>query len=185
MRFATIIRFLPASINAVVLAGILAACSNRTEHPAQQEIGNETLAAALADNRTFDAFSDALYATGLSQAFDGTAAYTVLAPGNDALERLEAEIGLNGEGRRAVLAAILREHVLPGTLTPADIEKAIAAQHGEVTVRTMGPGLLRFSMNGDRLTVTNENGLAAEVTGAPILVSNGVVIPIDRVLKKP
>ena len=56
-------------------------------------------------------------------------------------------------------------------------------QGGTVSIQTMGDGIMRFAMDDQRLTVTDQNGRTAIISGAPILASNGVVIPIDGVLR--
>lgn len=174
------------SVLLLALAAAVPACSQDPQADSSQEaVGNETLAAAMADNDNVASMSKAMQETGLAQVFDGSAAYTVLAPSNDALTALEEEQGMTDEEHRALLAAVLREHVLPGALTPADIENAIEVQDGAVSIQTMGDGIMRFAMDGDRLTVTDEDGDSATVSGEPILASNGVVIPIDNVLKQP
>lgn len=172
---------------ALAFAMPLAACSGSDDDAASPEVGNETLASALADGTGIDMMSDALKDTGLAQVFDGTAAYTVLAPNDEAFAVLEPKDGedTDEESRRAIVAAVLREHVLPGALSPTDIENAIAAQGGPVKIRTMGEGTVSFSMDGDALTITDEEGETATMVGDPILASNGVVIPIDTVLKQP
>ncbi len=176
-----------AFAGALALAVPLAACSSSEDDAASQEVGNETLASALADGSDIDMVSDALKDTGLAQVFDGTAAYTVLAPTDEAFAVLEPQEGedTDEESRRAIVAAVLREHVLPGALSPTDIENAITAQGGPVTIRTMGEGTIKFAMDGETLTITDEEGESASMVGDPILASNGVVIPIDTVLKQP
>ena len=170
----------------LALAGTSQACSQERQPQASQEaVGNETLAAAMAGSEDVSAMSKAMQETGLAQVFDGSAVYTVLAPSNDALTALDEQQALTGEERRALLAAVLREHVLPGALTPDDIENAIEVQDGAVSMQTMGGRIMRFAMEGERLTVTDQNGRTATIAGAPILASNGVVIPIDSVLKQP
>jgi uncharacterized surface protein with fasciclin (FAS1) repeats len=170
---------------AIGLGSALTACSNDGGDAGEPSVGNETLASALADGDSVREMSDALKDTGLAQVFDGSAAYTVLAPSNEALSALEDQNDLSTDEGRAVLAAVLREHVLPGALTPDDIENAIAVQKGTVSIRTMGEGAMRFAMDGSTLTVTDESGKTAQVNGDAILASNGVVIPIDGVLKQP
>ena len=170
----------------LALASPVPACSDEPQAEAPREtIGNETLAAAMAGSDNVSAMSKAMQQTGLAQVFDGSAAYTVLAPSNDALAELEQQQALTNEEHRALLAAVLREHVLPGALTPEDIENAIEVQGGTVSIQTMGDGIMRFAMDDQRLTVTDQNGRTATISGAPILASNGVVIPIDGVLKQP
>lgn len=169
----------------LALAVPAGACSDSGPDEAEASVGNETLAAALADGDDTGAMSEALQETGLAQIFDGSAAYTVLAPSDASIDAIAGLGDMPEVDRNAVLAAILREHVLPGALTPEDIENAIEVQDGQVSIQTMGDGMMRFAMQGDRLTVTDDNGRTATVSGAPVLASNGVVIPIDVVLKQP
>ena len=174
------------SVLLLAIAATLPACSQEPQPEASQKlVGNETLAAAMAGNEKVSGMSKAMQETGLAQVFDGSASYTVLAPSNDALAAMEQQQALTDEEDRALLAAVLREHVLPGALTPDDIENAIEVQDGAVSMQTMGDGIMRFAKDGERLTVTDQDGRTAIVTGTPILASNGVVIPIDGVLKQP
>ena len=169
----------------LALAVPTGACSDSQPDGEAATVGNETLAAALADGDDTGAMSEALQETGLAQIFDGSAAYTVLAPSDASIDAIEGLGEMPEEDRNAILAAVLREHVLPGALTPEDIENAIEVQNGQVSIQTMGDGMMRFAMQGERLTVTDDNGRTATVNGEPVLASNGVVIPIDAVLKQP
>ena len=181
-------RCLPHWIAAIALAGLpLAACSSDEDTPQVTESGvsGETLAAALAGAGNLDAVSAALRDTGLAQVFDGTASYTILAPDDASLLALEDSAELTDSDRRALLAAILREHVMPGALTPEDIANAIDLTGGAVEIATMGDSPLSFSIEGDAIRVSDANGGSALIAGDAIRASNGVAIPIDAVLKQP
>ena len=83
------------------------------------------------------------------------------------------------------MVAILRDHIVPGYLTPADIENAIElAEDGSVEIRTMGNHTLTFTSEGDTITVTGEDGASAKFAGDALRASNGVAIPLDTVLRK-
>ena len=161
------------------------ACSETNPDAAPRTMGNETLAAALADGENTAALSEAFKETGLAQIFDGSAAYTVLAPSDESIAAIKGIGDMPEEDRNAVLASVLREHVLPGALTPDDIENAIEVQNGQVSIQTMGNGMMSFAMRDGSLIVTDDNGRSAAISGEPTRASNGVVIPIDAVLKQP
>lgn len=145
----------------------------------------QTLAQAIAGTGDLSTVSGALKDTGLSQVFDGAGAYTILAPDDAAFKRLgDAAKTLESPDNRGQMAAVLRDHIVPGFLTPADIRSAIDAQHGVAKVATMGDHQLKFSRSGSGLKVTNEDGSEAMIAGDAIKAGNGVAIPIDGVLKK-
>lgn len=83
-----------------------------------------------------------------------------------------------------MLTAVLRDHIVPGYLTPDDIGAAIDAQDGQVKVQTMGDHKLAFTRDGQGYRVTAEDGSSATIAGDTTTASNGVAIPVDGVLKK-
>jgi uncharacterized surface protein with fasciclin (FAS1) repeats len=168
----------------------LGACSNDSgkdggETAASSAPSGETLAQALNDAGDLSTLSEALRDTGLNQVFDNAGSYTIFAPTDAAFDKLgDAESTLMQQDRRAVLTAVLRDHIVPGYLTPNDIGTAIDSEGGRVKVQTMGDHKLTFTRDGDSYRVTNEDGSTATIAGAPLTASNGVAIPLDGVLKK-
>lgn len=180
-----------ASLAVLFALSLLAACSKENATQAQAD-GNapavaetRTLAEMVSNRQDLSTFGMALRETGLGTVFDGTASYTVLAPTNDGFGKLgeDGKILLQPE-HRAVLAAVLRSHVLPGFFTPKDIVGAINAHGGQpVEMRSMGNQTLRFAREGDKLTVTSEDGSKGVIGEEPVLAGNGVALPVDTVLK--
>ena len=123
-------RLLIAGMAAVCLAGV-SACSDEAEEPnseASAEPSNETLASSLNDAPGLTTVASGLGDSGLAKVFDGTASYTLLAPTDDAFGKLGDKMNtLKGPENRAAMAAILRDHILPGHLTPTDIDAANGA----------------------------------------------------------
>jgi len=176
----------------ISLAILLAACGqagegNETAAPANGNAsastspaaGSGNLAAVLGSDRRFAALVDA---AGMRQVLEGKAPYTVLAPTSEALDALPAgtlERLQKPEGK-AELTALLRRHILPGTVLAADLQKAVDTGKGKATLA---------SMAGDPLAVTKDgNGFKigdARVVGAEQAASNGVVHRIDSVLPVP
>jgi uncharacterized surface protein with fasciclin (FAS1) repeats len=169
----------------------LAACSQSSDSPDKQgspaaSPSGKTLAEAISDTDDLSTVSGALRDTGLAQVFDGAGSYTMLAPTDAAFAKLgDAGKSLNEADNKAEMVAILRDHIVPGYLTPDDIKAAIDAQHGSAKVATMGDHELTFTRSGDNLEVTGDDGSKAQIAGDAVKAGNGVAIPVDGVLKKP
>lgn len=177
-----------SGIAALALASLplVAACSQADDTATEagtRDEGTLTLGAALASSEETKTLGDAMAKSELSGLLDGPASYTVLAPTNAAF----AALGANGEAimaedQRPVFVALLRDHMLPGHLTPETIVEAIDKKGGPVTMTTLGDGQVTFSKTGDVVTVTSADGATAKFTGPSVAANNGVVVTIDKVL---
>lgn len=176
-----------AKFTLIVLApAALAACNSGSETPqanalahgdAALVVSGETLAAAIAEDEQFASVAAALAQTGLNTMFDGPGSYTLLA------STAPLPAAGNNADSRAVTAEILRNHILPGSVTRGAIEQAIAKSDGPVTMRTLGTATLQFSRDGSALIVTDpQTGRRATVTGTGRQATNGVLLPIDGLL---
>jgi uncharacterized surface protein with fasciclin (FAS1) repeats len=169
----------------------LSACSQKdSEAPAGKTASpapsDDTLATELSKMNNLTKLNAALRDTGLSQVFDNGGSYTIFAPTDAAFGKLGgAEAALMQHDQRAVLTAVLRDHIVPGYLTPDDIGAAIDSQRGQVKVQTMGDHKLTFTRQGEGYRVTSEDGSSALIAGNAVTASDGVAIPVDGVLKKP
>lgn len=174
---------------ALALAAIPLASCEKVEEDRTEAAGGEvhrTLASAIASAPELSVVSDALSDSGLAGVFDGPGSYTVLAPQDDAFRQLgDGEQSIASPEAKPVLVAVLRDHILPGHLTPAAIREAVAAQGGPVRMRTLGEGNVSFSLDGETIRVESDEGMRASVEGAALTASNGMVIPIDGLLKTP
>lgn len=179
---------LRAALGVALLVG-LSACGSGSEEgsaaPAAKA-ADGTLAAALSGASGLTVVASALQSTGLANVFDGAAPYTILAPDDDAFGALgTAGTVLRQPENSAAMAAILRDHILPGYLTVADIDAALKASGGKpVTMKTMGDTEVSFSREDDAMIVSTPDGARAKIDGAGLSASNGVVIPLDAVLRK-
>jgi len=168
----------------------LGACSDKSDKAdsgktASSAPSGDTLAEAMSKQDSLSTLGGALRDTGLSQVFDSAGSYTIFAPTNDAFAKLgDAGKALRQPDQRAVLTAVLRDHIVPGYLTPEDIGTAIDAQGGRVKVKTMGDHQLTFTREGQGYRVAAEDGSSAMIAGDATTASNGVAIPVDGVLKK-
>lgn len=174
----------------------LSACSSgeepRTDELAEQ-VSNHTLASVIAEEEELSGLSKVLTRSGLGAVFDGPASYTVLAPDNAAMAGA-LQVDGPGDGpanesadRQAegtdgaslpIMVALLRDYILPGHVTPAIIRQAIADQGGPVDMRTLGKGMVSFSLQGETLMAT-QDGSSVPLTGRALVADNGVVLPLD------
>ncbi len=177
------------SLTLAALAGLMVLSGCKASAPAGKDAaaaGTSSLAAAITTAGDLSTVSAGLKSTGLASVFDGNASYTVLAPTDAAFKALGDKAGmLTADGNRAALAAVLRDHIVPGTLTPADIKKALEVSKGDpVKMRTVGNGEVTFTKAGNAITVSGPDGTSAKFAGDAVTARNGVAIPIDAVLKK-
>jgi len=162
----------------------LTACSgdgSETGEEAAAEPSSETLASLVAGDDDLSTVSATLADAGLAQVFDGAAAYTLLAPRDAAFEQLGAAgTTLRSAEQRPAMVAVLRDHIVPGYLTPEDIARAIELDgDGKVEMRTMAGHTLTFSSDNGTIVVTGADGASARVAGEALRASNGVAIPVD------
>lgn len=175
-----------AALATLTLAGSCTDAGDEANPTATRDDGTRTLAAVVGDSDRMATLQAALEESELSGVLDGPASYTLLAP-NDAAFAALGEQGalLMAEDRRPLLIGVLRDHLLPGHLTPEAIAAAVAAQDGPVIMTTLGEGEVRFSRQGDRLVVSSGEGGAASFAGPAVAANNGVMIPIDGLLLPP
>lgn len=161
----------------------LAACGDSGKSAASAAPSSQTLAAALKGDPAFDALERVLNNAGLTDVLEGAGPYTVFAPVDAAL-KAAGDTDFTTEAMRAPAAALLRAHIVPGTLTRADIDAAIDNGGGAVQMRTMADTLLSFTRDGTNIVVTAPDGASARLTGSENLAGNGVIQPIDALLIK-
>jgi uncharacterized surface protein with fasciclin (FAS1) repeats len=126
----------------------------------------------------------AVKAAGLVETLSGPGPFTVFAPTNEAFDALPAgtvETLLKPENKDQ-LTKILTCHVVAADAMSDAIGKMIADDGGTHEVKTVGGCVLQAKMDGDKITLTDENGTVATVTIADVDQSNGVIHVIDKVL---
>ena len=126
----------------------------------------------------------AVQAAGLVDTLKGEGPFTVFAPTNDAFAALPdgtVDTLLKPENKDA-LATVLTCHVVAANAMSDAIGKMIKDDGGTHPVKTVGGCTLQAKMDGDKITLTDENGTVATVTIADVKQSNGVIHVIDKVL---
>jgi uncharacterized surface protein with fasciclin (FAS1) repeats len=126
----------------------------------------------------------AVKAAGLVETLQGDGPFTVFAPTNAAFDKLPAgtvDTLLKPENKD-MLTKVLTCHVVAADAMSSDIMGMIKDDGGEHDVKTVGGCVLKAGMDGDKITLTDENGNVAHVTIADVDQSNGVIHVIDTVL---
>lgn len=123
-------------------------------------------------------------AAGMEKVLQGKEPYTILAPTDAALAKLPAGSldNLDQPAQKAKLTALLRAHILPGTILAADLTRAVESGKGKATVATMTGEPLTVTRDGDAFRVATAGGQSARITGTEQPARNGVVHEIDTVL---
>ncbi len=174
------------------LALALAACGGDGSETALTSDGvqdrtSDTFAVVLGKDPSLSIAAQQLEASGLMDALDGEASYTVFVPTNAAFQALgeQGSTLLEDPQYSAIVAAVLRTHMVPGVLDIAAINKAVADAGGEATVANFGGGVLTLAREEGRLVVREASGQKAAFDGKVTLVGKGALIAIDTVLVDP
>ena len=121
----------------------------------------------------FTKLNETLSKSGLNENLKGKGPFTVFAPLDDAFAAISAQTyyGLLREDNKDKLVNILGRHVFSKKITSSDIDSEIKLK----------------AINGEEVTIKKVNGIVyineAEVVTADIVVSNGVIHFINRVLQ--
>ena len=126
----------------------------------------------------------AVMQAGLVDTLSGEGPFTVFAPTDDAFGMITAETlgALMMDENKDQLTQILTCHVVGAEVFSDAIGGMIADDGGMYAVPTLGGCVLNAQMDGDNITLTDENGRVATVTVADVDQSNGVIHVIDRVM---
>lgn len=126
----------------------------------------------------------AVQAAGLVDTLQGEGPFTVFAPVNDAFDALPegAVANLLKPENIEALQTVLTCHVVAADAMSDAIGGMISDDGGMHIVPTLGGCMLEARMDGDMITLTDENGRVATVTIADVKQSNGVIHVIDTVL---
>ena len=126
----------------------------------------------------------AVKAAGLVDTLSGAGPFTVFAPTNEAFAALPAGTveGLLKPEAKDTLTKFLACHGVPAKAMSDAVIKMVMDDGGAHMAKTVGGCMLNLKLDGDKVTVTDENGGVATVTIADVEQSNGVIHVIDKVL---
>lgn len=127
----------------------------------------------------------AVKAAGLVDTLSGPGPFTVFAPTNEAFAKLPAGTvdTLVKPQNKAKLTKILTYHVVPGTISAADIAANAKAHHGTASYKTVEGEKLMFKQGPDGgWMIMDGKGDTGNITIADVRQSNGMIHVIDTVM---
>ncbi len=133
----------------------------------------DSIAAVLLGRAEFSALTGALKASAMLDVLAEPGPFTLLAPTNDAFVSLSTagQQTLMSAANRAILARLLKAHIVPGRLTAADLTDGRA-------LTTLDGTTLHVRREGEAVFVEGARVDLAHLRSLP----NGVLMPIDDVL---
>lgn len=125
-----------------------------------------------------------LHTAELDALLAGNGPYTLFAPTDTAFTRLAPGIArdLLAPENRAALVALLRYHIVPGTMTTEQLTARIRAGGGRTMLTTLGGQPITATLTGDVITLTSVTGNRSYVEAADVAQANGVIHVVNGVL---
>lgn len=126
----------------------------------------------------------AVKAAGLVETLQSAGPFTVFAPTNEAFDKLPKGTveSLVKPENKAILTKIITYHVVAGKLDAKALAKLIKEGNGTAELKTVSGGILKASMKGSKLVLTDEKGGMSTVTIKNVYQSNGVIHVVDTVV---
>jgi uncharacterized surface protein with fasciclin (FAS1) repeats len=110
--------------------------------------------------------------------------FTVFVATNDAFNKMDSErlSGLMSNEDKTELASIAKFGLVEGDMKAADIAKAITDGGGTASLTTLQGGVIKATMEGEKVILEDGAGNKVNVIEADVESSNGTVHIIDGVL---
>ncbi|SEB14472.1 fasciclin domain-containing protein [Variovorax sp. YR216] len=136
------------------------------------------IAQVVASRSDLSVLSEAISKADLTSTLSAGGPYTLFAPNNDAFAALLGELGTTKDALfadKALLAAVLKYHVLNAAVRQADIPSGKA-------IEPVGGGFFKIETQGSSARITDGRNRVTNIIATDITAQNGVVHVIDRVL---
>lgn len=134
--------------------------------------GPQTVAQTIAGNPQLSTLNKLIQDNDLTETLNAAGPYTVFAPSDDAFKAVPAKAWESLSKDKSRVAALLKFHVVPGTMTSDLVRNGNAP--------TLNGANVALSKSGTFITIED-----AVVTTPDLKATNGVVHVIDRVLVPP
>jgi uncharacterized surface protein with fasciclin (FAS1) repeats len=152
-----------------------------------KEQPKRTILDTLSGSGEHRTLANAVTAAGLTETLSGAQSYTLFAPTDAAFRNLPPGTmnGLLDPEEKGHLTALLTGHIVPGTVTAADLGRALDRGGGKAQLATVGGSVLTFGREGGAIVVAGADGAKGRLVQADLLQSNGVIHSVDAVLAPP
>lgn len=136
-----------------------------------------TIAAALPNLPAHTTLLRLVRTAGLEAQLSGPGPFTLFAPNDAAFSRLPAGTldTLLAPANRAGLQTILKNHVIAGTVTEAQLRQRIQAGGGRATLDTLSGQALTASLENNVVLLTDPVGNKSYIDKADLSQTNGVI----------
>lgn len=143
-----------------------------------------TIATSIATTPGLHTLATELRTAELDELLGGDGPYTLFAPTDAAFTHLAPGIArdLLAPENRTALVALLRYHVVAGTMTTEQLTDRIRAGGGRAVLTTIGGQPITATMTGDVITLTSVTGNRSYVEAADVAQVNGVIHVVNGVL---
>jgi uncharacterized surface protein with fasciclin (FAS1) repeats len=175
----------------IALTAMLGACQDNDKNTAENvdisaSTNSKMLTTALGNIADLSISAKLIETAQLGPALDGEGSYTVFLPVDDAWTSLDAaELeAIKSTENRPQLIAVLRQHIAPGYVLSADLEKGLSEKNGSVTFTTMGAMPITLHRDGETITL-GQGKDAPRIVGSPVVAGNDVIYRIDRLIPPP
>lgn len=142
------------------------------------------LTAVVQANENLSTASTLVGMSGIAAELKDDGPFTAFTATNEAFNKMDQELlsGLMSAEDKTELAAMAKYGLANGTMTSADIVKAIADGGGSTTITTLQGGAITATMDGDKVVLEDGAGNKANIVEADVESSNGTLHIIDTVL---
>lgn len=157
---------------ALSVVAVLAACGSSDDD--DSSANRNVVQQAQADSR-FSILVEAVVAADLAPTLSGAGPFTVFAPTDEAFASLLVELGITKAqllADKPLLTKVLTYHVVAGRVLKAEVPVG-------VPITTLQGGT--FTVDSS-LAITDQRGRTARIVETDVLVSNGVIHAIDKVI---
>jgi len=176
-------RFLVAGA-AIVLLAATSACNGGDNPDADSLETGQNIASSLSGIDGMDTASDLIKQAGLEQMLEGEAAYTLFLPTDQAFATLpDGELDwLRSDEGRSDLIALLRQHMVPGTVAKEDLEAALESSGGTVSLASLADSPLALRREGNTILIGGD-AAGPQISLPPHIATNGVVYEVSALIQ--
>ncbi len=173
-----------AAVAAIALLSGTSAC-DRSDDPETNSVETgQNIASTLGGIDGMDTANDLINQAGLQQMLEGEAAYTLFLPNDQAFATLpEGELDwLRSDNGRPDLIALLRQHMVPGTVAQKDLEAALENSGGTVALASLADSPLALRREGSTILIGGD-AAGPQISLPPHTATNGVVYEISGLIQ--
>jgi len=172
------------SMNFATVQGQCNSSKSKSVKTTHHEKGQADIVEIAIGSKVHTTLVAAVKAAGLVETLKSDGPFTVLAPTNDAFDKLpEGTVStLLRKENKAQLTKILTYHVIAGKFEAADVINAIKIGGGKATLKSVSGDKITATIRNGKVILKDENGNYSRVTATDLKGRNGIIHVIDNVV---